>query len=132
MVLGVVQAASENAPVCGDLLRGLVERGLRYDKGLLCLIDGAKGLSKAVKEVFGKRAVVQRCQWHKRKNILDYLAKGKKEQFRKKLQQAYDKESYQEARTALLTVRKRNSSLSINQQPRESIFKKKFNIHLAE
>ena len=106
VVLGIVQAASENAGVCSDFLRELVERGLRYDKGLLCLIDGAKGLRKAVDEVFGKRGVVQRCQWHKRTNIVDYLAKGKKEQFRKKLQAAYDKESYQEARAALMRVRK--------------------------
>jgi transposase-like protein len=61
-LLGVVQTATENAAVCTAFLRGLVERGLRTDQGLLCVIDGAKGLRKAIQTVFGRQAVVQRCQ----------------------------------------------------------------------
>ena len=59
MVLGFVQTATENEPVCTAFLRSLVERGLKYDHGLLVVIDGAKGLRKAVDKVFGKRAAVQ-------------------------------------------------------------------------
>lgn len=42
--------------------------GLKYDHGLLVVMDGAKGLRKAVDKVFGKKAAVQRCHWHKREN----------------------------------------------------------------
>src|SRR3990170_128725 len=66
VVLGILQAATENYIVCRDFLMELVDRGLRYDKGLLCLIDGAKGIRKAISEVFGKYGIVQRCQWHKK------------------------------------------------------------------
>ena len=59
VVLGFVQTATENEPVCTSFLRGLVERGLKYDQGLLVVLDGAKGLRKAVEKVFGKKAVVQ-------------------------------------------------------------------------
>jgi transposase-like protein len=105
VVLGIIQAATENRRVCKDFLLELVERGLRYDKGLLFIIDGAKGLRRAINEVFGANGVVQRCQWHKRKNVLDYLPKGLREQFRRKLQRAYDKGRYEEARAALMAVR---------------------------
>ena len=59
VVLGFVQTATENEPVCTSFLRGLVERGLKYDQGLLVVLDGAKGLRKAVDKVFGKKAAVQ-------------------------------------------------------------------------
>src|SRR5574337_2076058 len=61
-LLGFVQTATENEAVCAEFLRGLVTRGLRTDQGLLCVIDGAKGLRKAIQTVFGRQAVVQRCQ----------------------------------------------------------------------
>lgn len=105
VVLGIVQAASENQGVCRDFLLDLIDRGLRYEKGLLFIVDGAKGLRRAINEVFGTHGVVQRCQWHKRKNVLDYLPKGLREQFKRKLQQAYDKGTYAEARAALMAVR---------------------------
>lgn len=57
-ILGFVQTATENERVCAAFLRGLVERGLRVESGLLCIIDGAKGLRKALQTVFGTRAVV--------------------------------------------------------------------------
>lgn len=105
VVLGIVQAATENQRVCKDFLLDLIERGLKYEEGLLFIIDGAKGLRRAIGEVFGPRGVVQRCQWHKRKNVLDYLPRGLREQFRRKLQQAWDKKTHKEARAALMAVR---------------------------
>ena len=105
VVLGIIQAATENHSVCRDFLHGLIDRGLRYDEGLLCIIDGAKGLRKAINEVFGVYGVVQRCQWHKRENVLKYLPKGLHSQFRQKLQRAYDKSTYEEAKAALKRVR---------------------------
>lgn len=104
-ILGFVQTATENAAVCAEFLRGLITRGLRTDQGLLCVIDGAKGLRKAIQTVFGRQAVVQRCQWHKRENVVRYLPKGHQATWRRRLQQAYERPTYAEARAALLRLR---------------------------
>lgn len=106
ITLGLVQSASENHVVCSEFLRRLIERGLRYDKGLLFIIDGAKGFRKAIKEVFGHYGAIQRCQWHKRENVLSHLSKRLKPEFRKKLQAAYEKDGYQEAMKSLEAVKK--------------------------
>jgi transposase-like protein len=105
-ILGFVQTATENQTVCAEFLRGLVTRGLRTDRGLLCVIDGAKGLRKAIQTVFGRPAVVQRCQWHKRENVVAYLPKGQQDSWRRRLQQAYERPTYAEARAALLDLRR--------------------------
>lgn len=105
VLLGFVQTATENEKVCAAFLRELVERGLRADQGLLCVIDGAKGLRAALQTVFGAQAVVQRCQWHKRENVVAYLPKGQQAPWRRKLQQAYERPSYPEAKAALLRCR---------------------------
>jgi transposase-like protein len=82
-----------------------VERGLKFAQGILVVIDGAKGLRKAVTNVFSDRAAVQRCPWHKRENVLDYLPKEKRPTFRRKLQSAYEQPTYAQARSALRKVR---------------------------
>lgn len=106
MVLGFIETASENGEVCRDFLEGLRERGLRVDDGILFIIDGSKGMKKAIEEVFKEKALVQRCQWHKRENVVSYLAKEKQEYFRKKLQDAYNEESYEKAKAGLLKIKK--------------------------
>lgn len=106
VVLGVVQTATENGRVCAAFLRELVERGLRSDQGLLCVLDGAKGLRQAVQTVFGARAVVQRCQWHERENVVAYLPRPQQATWRRKLQQAYERPTYAEAKAALLRLRR--------------------------
>ena len=73
--------------------------------GLLVVIDGSKGFRVAVRKVFGKRALVQRCQWHKRENIVSYLPKKDQAYWRKRLQKAYERPSYNEARQELLRIR---------------------------
>jgi putative transposase len=104
VVLGFVQTATENEPVCTSFLRDLVERGLKYEQGLLVVLDGAKGLRKAVDKVFGKKAAVQRCHWHKRENILGYLAVGLKPVLKRKLNAAYEKPTYTAAKAALQRI----------------------------
>lgn len=104
--LGFTQTATENAKSCAEFLSGLVGRGLKYDEGILFVIDGSKGLRRAVKDVFGDKAVVQRCQWHKRENVVSYLNKEQQATFRRKLQNAYNKPGYKEARTAVEHVGK--------------------------
>lgn len=105
VVLGFVQTATENERVCATFLRELVARGLRWEQGLLCVIDGAKGLRKAVQTVFGARAVVQRCQWHKRKNVCDYLPPAQQAAWQQKLQAAYERPTYAAAKAALGRLR---------------------------
>lgn len=106
VLLGIIQSGSENHTVCKDFLKKLIDRGLRYENGLLCVIDGAKGFRKAINEVFGIYGVVQRCQWHKRENILEYLPKKMQSEFRKKLQAAYEKEDYEKAKAAFMAIKK--------------------------
>lgn len=76
--LGIWEGATENAEVCKSLLTDLVERGLPTGRSLLVVIDGSKALAKAVRDVFGKRAVIQRCQVHKKRNVLEHLPESQR------------------------------------------------------
>ena len=60
--------------VVTPFLRSLGERGLDVSQGLLVIVDGGKGLRAAVRKAFRHRALVQRCQWHKRENVVSYVA----------------------------------------------------------
>ncbi len=112
VLLGVIQSGTENHKVCRDFLMRLIGRGLRYEEGLLCIIDGAKGFRKAINEVFGVHGIIQRCQWHKRENILEYLPKKIQGEFRRKLQAAYEKEDYEKAKAGLLAIKKELSLIN--------------------
>jgi putative transposase len=79
-VLGLWHGASENVSVVKGLLEDLVERGLNPVARLLVVIDGAKALRRAVKDLFGNRALIQRCRIHKRRNVLEHLPKEKQRQ----------------------------------------------------
>jgi transposase-like protein len=72
-VLGFWEGATENAAACTALLSSLVERGLDTTRSILVVIDGSKALAKAVRDTFGKRAMIQRCQVHKKRNVLEHL-----------------------------------------------------------
>jgi transposase-like protein len=99
--LGFVETDTENEKVLTLFLRSLVERGLDISQGLLVILDGGKGLRAAVKKAFRKRAVVQRCQWHKRENVVSYLSKSEQTPWRKRLQGAYNRPEYEDALAAL-------------------------------
>lgn len=101
VVLGFVQTATENATVCTAFLRGLVDRGLRTEDGLLVVIDGGKGLHRAVETAFGTAAAIQRCQWHKRENVIAHLPKSAHARVRAQLQRAYAQPTYEQAKAAL-------------------------------
>ena len=105
VLLGFVQTATENRKVCAAFLRTLLERGLRVELGLLVVTDGAKGLHAAVREVFDRAAVLQRCQWHKRENVVAYLPERHRATFRRKLQAAYEQPTYEGAKRALGKIR---------------------------
>jgi transposase-like protein len=74
-VLGISEGATENAVVVKGLLGELVERGVTPGRKRLFVIDGSKALRKAIGEVYGASNPVQRCQAHKRRNVLGYLPK---------------------------------------------------------
>ena len=99
--LGFVQAATENERVCRRFLSGLVERGMQYEAGLLVVMDGAKGLYKAVMSVLKGHACVQRCQYHKRQNVVSYLSKSAQSGIGRKMEAAYGKPTYEAAKKAL-------------------------------
>jgi putative transposase len=72
-VLGLREGTTENRAVAKALLRDLLERGLDPERARLFCIDGSKALRSALREVFGPLAVVQRCQVHKGRNVLEHL-----------------------------------------------------------
>jgi putative transposase len=76
-VLGLHEGSTENARVVKALLRELIGRGLHADRARLWVIDGGKALRSAIVETFGRLALVQRCQEHKRRNVLEHLPEAK-------------------------------------------------------
>src|SRR5215467_2766699 len=100
-VLGIRQGATENATVVGELLGDLVERGLDFSEPRLYVLDGGKALTAAVKKYAGGSAAIQRCQVHKRRNVLDHLTDEQKPGIAKKLNAAYALEDYAAAKQAL-------------------------------
>jgi len=68
--VGLRLGSTENAVVCTELLQNLLARGLTLTERVLCVIDCGKGLRKAVQDVLGTAAVIQRCQVHKARNLL--------------------------------------------------------------
>jgi len=112
VLLGFIQAGTENASVCKDFLNNLLDRGLNREEGMLCIMDGSKGIRKAVEEIFGRYALIQRCQWHKRENVVDYLPKARQAPFRKLLQRAYEEPTYEGAKRALMRVKRELSLIN--------------------
>jgi transposase-like protein len=71
--LGLWEGSTENATLARELLADLVDRGLDPTQAILFVLDGGKALRKAVRDVFGEHALVQRCQRHKERNVTDLL-----------------------------------------------------------
>jgi putative transposase len=101
MILGIRQGATENATVVGELLGDLVSRGLDFTEPRLYVLDGGKALTAAVKKHAGDSAAIQRCQVHKRRNVLDHLTDEHKPAVAKRLHAAYALEDYAAAKQAL-------------------------------
>ena len=103
-ILGIRQGATENATVVGELLGDLMNRGLDLSEPRLYVLDGGKALHAAVKKYAGESAPIQRCQVHKRRNVLDHLTDEQKPLVAKKLNAAYALEGYAAAKQALNTL----------------------------
>jgi putative transposase len=117
--LGFIESANENSTVIKDSLKRIIRRGFRYKQGILVIADGSKGIKKGVKEVFGRYALYQRCQWHKRENILKYLNESQQKYFRLKLQSAYEEPTYDKAKEKLIEIY--NELLKINRSAAQSL-----------
>ncbi len=88
-VLGLWHGASENSTTVKALLEDVVERGLSTSRSILVVLDGAKALRKAVGDLFGARALVQRCRVHKRRNVLEHLPPDRQRQVSWRLKAAW-------------------------------------------
>lgn len=88
-VLGLKEGSTENGTVCAGLLSDLTERGLDVSEGILVVVDGGKGWKKAIRDVFGNRALVQRCRLHKERNVIGYLPDHLHPEVRRRLRKAW-------------------------------------------
>lgn len=87
--LGIVQGSTENAAVVRGLVAGLRERGVDDSAGILFVLDGAKALHRAVTDVFGDKAIIQRCRLHKERNLADHLPEAERSWVLRKMRQAW-------------------------------------------
>jgi putative transposase len=105
--LGLWEGSTENATLGQSLLANLQSRGLRTDRSLLVILDGSKALRKAVRDLFGDGALVQRCQVHKLRNVLDHLPERQRTWAKAILHRAYRSPDVGTARRLLLDLARR-------------------------
>src|ERR1700693_5149687 len=105
--LGLWDGSTENAAVCQSLLADLQSRGLRTDRSLLVILDGSKALHKAVTQTFGSAALIQRCQVHKLRNILEHLPESQRPWVRAIVGRAYKQVEVAPARRLLQELARR-------------------------
>ena len=103
-VLGIRQGATENAAVCTALLADLQERGLDTSQPTLLVLDGSKALHAAVKRVWGRNALIQRCQVHKKRNVREHLPEKHHDELSRQLHAAYNETDFDEALKRLQTT----------------------------
>ena len=101
VTLGVEQIHHENSRAIEQWFDKLIARGLKFEEGILFIIDGSKGIRKAIERKFSIYALIQRCRWHKRENVVAYLDDSQQVLFRRRLQLAYEKTTYKESKAAL-------------------------------
>ena len=99
--LGLWEGSTENAAVATALLSDLVERGLDVEQGVICVLDGAKALRKAVRDVLGVDTPVQRCVRHKERNVLEHLPERDRPAVKRRLRRAWADGSHERALDAL-------------------------------
>jgi transposase-like protein len=104
VVLGLWQGSTENAALCTSLLQDLLERGLKINGKVLCVIDGGRGMRKALTAVWGDLAVVQRCVLHKKRNLLAHLPQSRHAHVAQALGEAWASDSAELARRRLKTL----------------------------
>jgi len=88
-ILGIHEGATENAAACGALLDDIIARGLTANRSRLFVVDGSKALVKAIRDRFGARALIQRCQVHKKRNVREHLPEYMRSSVGATMSQAY-------------------------------------------
>jgi putative transposase len=104
LALGLWDGSTENATVASALLSDLVDRGLDVEQGLLFVIDGSKGLRKAIRQVFGNDVPVQRCTQHKQRNVLDHLPERDRPAVKTRLRRAWNETNHDRALEQLTSL----------------------------
>ncbi len=112
--LGFLQTHSEHSEPIKDLFSSLIERGLKYDQGILFIVDGAKGIRKAIEDTFIDKQVIQRCTWHKRENIESYLKEEDKTWFRAEYNAAIAQPSLAKAQQSFAAIEKKLQQLNVS------------------
>jgi transposase-like protein len=100
-VLGVVEGSTESEEVGRSLLRNLLDRGLAVERARLFVIDGGKGIRKAIRTTFGAWALVARCRLHKLRNVAEHLPKSKRAWVKAAMRRAWGEQSVGKARGKL-------------------------------
>jgi transposase-like protein len=106
IILGLEQMNTENSTSVGQFIEKLISRGLSYEQGLLVVVDGSRGIIKAVREKLARYMLIQRCRQHKKENVVSYLPLGQQKLWRVRMEQAYGMTSCQEAASALSRLHK--------------------------
>lgn len=101
VILDIDHTYTENATVAEQFFDRLIERGLRFEDGILFIVDGSKGLIKSIQSRFQEYAFIQRCLWHKKQNVTSYLNQAQQEICKRRLDKAYQKTNYKESMAAL-------------------------------
>lgn len=133
-VLGMHEGATENSSACTGLLTNLRDRGMPTDRSILVVIDGGKALRKAVNDVFGKKAIVQRCQVHKARNVVEHLPDAMHANTKKVIRQAYKTKEIDRARRQLENLANAlekdhpSAAASVREGLDETLTIKKFNL----
>jgi putative transposase len=99
--LGLWMGSTEDSVVAGELVQDLLARGLRIEGRMLFVIDGGKGIRKALGDVFGDRAVMQRCQVHKARNLKSHVSKKRWSYVKPMLNEAYRSATFATAKKKL-------------------------------
>jgi putative transposase len=102
--LGIWAGSTENTTLVTELLSNLVARGLRVEESTLFVIDGGKAIRKALRDVFGNRAIVQRCQVHKARNVREHLPDARRAYVAKQMRDAYDSATAATAKKKLMQL----------------------------
>lgn len=119
MILDVEQSHSENSRVIEQFFDKLIERGLKYEDGLLFIVDGSKGIINAIESRFQEYGFIQRCRWHKQENVISYLNEHQQKICKTQLQEAYRQTTHKEAKAGLDKLYK--ELLAINQSAASSL-----------
>lgn len=133
-VLGMHEGATENSAACTALLSNLRDRGMPTDRSILVVIDGGKALRKAVNDVFGKKAIVQRCQVHKARNVVEHLPDAMHANTKRVIRQAYKTKEIDRARRQLENLANAlekdhpSAAASVREGLDETLTIKKFNL----